>query len=49
MFIYVAYSANIVAMLQSQVEIKSAKQLLYSRMAVGAEDTNYMKTFAAVC
>lgn len=45
MFVYVAYSANIVAMLQSQIELKSIKELLQSQIAVGAEDNDYMRVY----
>lgn len=48
MFIYVAYSANIVAMLQSQVELKSTKELLESRLTVGTEDDVYVRPYIAV-
>lgn len=48
MFLYVAYSANIVALLQSTTEITSLEQLFSSRMEVGAQDVYYMKNYLTV-
>ncbi|KAK9721133.1 Ligand-gated ion channel [Popillia japonica] len=44
-FIFIAYSGNIVAMLQAHVELKSTKQLVDSRLELGAEDINFMQLF----
>lgn len=49
MFLFVSYSANIVALLQSpSSKIQTLEDLYNSRLEVGAEDTSYNKYLFAV-
>lgn len=49
MFLYTSYSANIVALLQSTTDsIKSAEDLLNSRMKLGVEDIVYAHHYFTV-
>lgn len=48
MFLYVAYSANIISLLQTTTEITSVEQLLNKRMSVGAQDVYYMNHYLTV-
>lgn len=49
MFLYTSYSANIVALLQSTTDtIKTAEDMLNSRISVGVEDIVYARHYFAV-
>lgn len=48
MFLYVAYSANIVVLLQSTGDIHNTETLLNSRLSIGARNTTFMAHYIKV-